>query len=299
MCFCFILNAHLIYRRNWPASPKKVTSPKPVSTPVGGSASAAKTFVFPAEADAPPRDPVASINEIALQCMLISINYITTLLETESTGKLQQSIRIKHRLYDMYNNLSERDQEKLAQSVVPAVSGMPVFAYVNVRTTLTKVVDEMEQYLETRAKRAAAEAEEALRLRLEEEEALRLESSVHEGSVKSLDPKIARREKKAKYAAQRKLDAIKRVEVTKQRQALYEMIQTDRITTIFNARAHGAEASNTPGWGEENEHEMARLSDEMNALTATLVGESARNVAVGPTTSSIGAATLPATHGSP
>jgi hypothetical protein len=102
-----------------------------------------------------------------------------------------------------------------------------------------------------------------------------MDSSIHAASVKSLDPRQARKEKKAKYAAQRKLDAAKRVEVTKQRQALYEMIQTDRITTIFNARAHGAESAQAPGWGEQNEHELARLSEEMNSLTAALVVTSA------------------------
>lgn len=265
---------HHFDRRNLPASPPKTRSvpstPKgdTLTTTTTSASSAANVATVPEEE---ARNPVAAISAIATQCMLVSVNYITTLLETESLGKLQQSIHIKRRLYDMYNNLPLRDQDKLAQGVVPAVAGMPVFAYVNVAANLTKVVDEMEQYLETRAKRAAAEAEEELRRRLEEEASV-MESSVPEGSVKSLDPRALRREKKAKYAAQRKLDAAKRVEVTKQRQALYEMIQTDRITTIFNARAHGAESSDAPGWGEQNEHEMAQLSDEMNELTAALVG---------------------------
>ena len=251
-------------------------SPKPADPAKSAqSTSTSAVIVVPAaDKEEKKRNPVEAIAQIGTPCMLMTVNYITTLLETESLGKLQQSLPIKRRLYDMYNNLPDREQERLAQGVVPAVAGMPVFAYVHVQATLTRVVDEMEQYLETRAKRAAAEAEEELRLRLEEEASL-MDSSIHAASVKSLDPRQARKEKKAKYAAQRKLDAAKRVEVTKQRQALYEMIQTDRITTIFNARAHGAESAQAPGWGEQNEHELARLSEEMNTLTAALVVTSA------------------------
>eukprot|EP00128_Syssomonas_multiformis_P017571 Colp12_sorted_trinity150504_noHs@34032 len=215
--------------RNLPVSPN-IKSP---NTPKEGTFSSATAKAAGGASEEGPRDPTAAINAIATPCMLLSVNYVTTLLETESFGKLQQCIHIKRRVYDMYNNLTARDQDKLAQGVVPAVAGMPVFAYVNVAATLTKVVDEMEQYLETRAKRAAAEAEEELRRSLEEEASV-MESSGHEDSVKSMDPKAIRREKKAKYAAQRKLDAAKRVEITKQRQALYEKIQTDRITKIFN-----------------------------------------------------------------
>lgn len=70
---------------------------------------------------------------------------------------------------------------------------------------------------------------------------------------------------------QRKLDAAKRIEVTKQRKALYELIQNDKITVIFNARAHGS-VSEAPGWGQQNDAEMAALNEEMNALTASLAG---------------------------
>lgn len=88
---------------------------------------------------------------------------------------------------------------------------------------------------------------------------------------KSQDPKQARKIKREKYAQQRKLDGAKRIEVTKQRKALYELIQNDAITTIFNARAHGP-VSDAPGWGQQNEAEMAALNEQLNSLTASLAG---------------------------
>lgn len=109
--------------------------------------------------------------------MLIVINYITVLIETESTGKLQQALQLKRRLYDTYHSISAAQREKLAQGLVPAVKELPVFPYVQVRATLDRVVEEMEQYLEYAAQRAAQEAEEELRRRLEEE-------SLHSVSVK-------------------------------------------------------------------------------------------------------------------
>jgi hypothetical protein len=202
--------------------------------------------------------------------MLTMLNYVAVLIETESVGKLQQALQLKRRIYEMYHKLSAQQQERLAQGVVPQISDIPVLAYGKVRPVLERVVSEMEQYLELAAKRAALEAEEALRKRLEEEASLQESSVTEEGSLNK-DPKQLRKERREKYAEQRRLDAAKRIEVTKQRKALYEMIQTDRITTIFNARAKGSASADQPGWGEDNEHEMAQLSSEMDALTATLV----------------------------
>jgi hypothetical protein len=225
----------------------------------------------PAPGDAAKRDPYEELQRLATPSMLIMVNYVTVLIETESAGKLQQALSIKRRVYEMYHRLSAKDQERLANGVVPAVGDIPVMPYSKVRGTLDRVVAEMEQYLELAAKRAALEAEEELRRRLEEEDSL-LDSSVADESVKATDPKQLRKERREKYAQQRKLDAAKRVEVTKQRKALYEMIQTDRITAIFNARSRAGAPVEAPGWGEENEQEVAALNNEMDVLTATLVG---------------------------
>jgi hypothetical protein len=225
----------------------------------------------PAPGDAAKRDPYEELQRLATPSMLVLLNYVTVLIETESAGKLQQALGIKRRVYEMYHRLPSKEVERLANGVVPAVSDIPVMPYGKVRVTLDRVVAEMEQYLELAAKRAALEAEEELRRRLEEEDSL-LDSSVADESVKVTDPKQLRKERREKYAQQRKLDGAKRVEVTKQRKALYEMIQTDRITAIFNARSRAGAPVEAPGWGEENEQEMAALSNEMDALTSTLVG---------------------------
>jgi len=37
---------------------------------------------------------------------------------------------------------------------------------------------------------------------------------------------------------QRRIDALKRIEVSKQRKTLYDLIASDKITAIFNARAN-------------------------------------------------------------
>jgi hypothetical protein len=234
-----------------PGSPAKSAAPAPVS-------------------DKPPRDAHEEMQRVGLSCMLVMLNYVTVLVETESTGKLQQALQLKRRIYEMYHRLGAQQQERLAQGVVPQLGDIPVLPHGKVRATLERVVEEMEQYLELAAKRAAAEAEEALRRRLEEEASLHDSSLADEGSLK--DPRQLRKEKRDKYAQQRRLDAAKRVEVTKQRQVLYEMIQTDKITAIFNARARGGAPVDSPGWGEQNEQHMAALNSEMDALTSSLVG---------------------------
>ena len=215
-------------------------------------------------------DAHEDMQRLSMPCMLIIINYFTVLIETESGGKLQQALLLKQRLYEMYHKLARKEQDKLAQGVVSQVNDIPVFPYAKVSETLDKIVAEMEQYLELAAKRAALEAEEELRRRLEEEDSLR-EDSIKADSISTMNTKQKRKERKERYAQQRKLDAAKRVEVTKQRKALYEMIQTNRITTIFNERARGGAAVDAPGWGEQNEQEMTTLNNEMDTLTSTLV----------------------------
>lgn len=141
----------------------------------------------------PTADPRTTLQQVLLPSMLIALNYITVLIETESAGKLQQALQLKRRVYDTYHQVSEAQREKLAQGLVSAVKEIPVFPYssqqgqaqgqgqvLSVRTTLNKVVDEMEQYLEYAAQRAALEAEEELRRRLLEEEESLNGSSVKE-----------------------------------------------------------------------------------------------------------------------
>ena len=41
-----------------------------------------------------------------------------------------------------------------------------------------------------------------------------------------------------RYLEQRRIDALKRIEVSKQRKTLYDLIASDKITAIFNARAN-------------------------------------------------------------
>ena len=227
-------------------------------------------------AGVPERDPHAELQRIALPCMLVIVNYFTVLIETESTGKMQQALQLKRRLYETYHQvLSDKDQERLAQGVVPLVQEMPVMPYAQVRGTLDRVNTEMEQYLELASKRAALEAEAELRRRLEEEASL-LDSSIGDDSSVTKDPKQLRKEKREKYAEQRRIDGAKRVEVTKQRKVLYDLISTDRITDIFNARARGS-ASVKAEWSEDNEQHMAQLNSEMDALTATLVSTAVEN----------------------
>jgi hypothetical protein len=232
-----------------------------LASPAAASAVGAGTFVA--------KRKKTPLHGTIAPCILMSINYITVLIETESLGKLQQSMQLTHRLYELYQLLTEKERQKLMNGTVPLVKEMPVFPYANLRETLQNVLKEVADYHETALQRALLEAEE-LRRKQEEEDMLSLAASGTEESPVKKDAKQLRKEKREKYMEQRRVDAIKRSEITKQRKSLYELIQSDRITTIFNARAHSASAANTPGWGVDNEEEVAALNSEMDVLAQAL-----------------------------
>jgi hypothetical protein len=61
-----------------------------------------------------------------------------------------------------------------------------------------------------------------------------------------------RREKRQKFEAQRKLDALKRQEIAQQRNFLYRLIQTDQISDIFDRKAGHVQEATSPQWGKSS-----------------------------------------------
>jgi hypothetical protein len=66
------------------------------------------------------------------------------------------------------------------------------------------------------------------------------------------------------------LDAAKRGETSKQRKMLYELIQSDQITAIFNARASKMSLVNAPKWGSVADLDLEEKDNAMSGLASTL-----------------------------
>jgi hypothetical protein len=84
-------------------------------------------------------------------------------------------------------------------------------------------------------------------------------------STKTMTSAQMRKERKQKYSEQRKKDKQLRQEMSKQRHLIYELIQTDKISKIFAAKANVKTELATPTWGENLEHNED-LENDTNAF---------------------------------
>ena len=71
-----------------------------------------------------------------------------------------------------------------------------------------------------------------------------------------------------RYLEQRRADALKRIEVSKQRKHLYDLIATDKITAIFNARAH-----NTAGDDDSSSDDSDRNDSDSGDDADTMIND--------------------------
>jgi len=185
-------------------------------------------------------------------CLLIMLNYVQVLIETGATGKLKQNFDLLRRIHELFSLLGDKEKDKLRTGVVALVKEMPVFPY-RVEKAIAYAFHEVERLEHAAVRRVEAEAE-----------ALRLEEESLAGSMSTTSLQV-RKDQRARTLEQRRADAMKRAEATRQRKELYGLIQSDKITQIFNARANGGHGE--VGWGKDNEEEMQALHESMDQLT--------------------------------
>jgi hypothetical protein len=206
-------------------------------------------------------------NEL-LPSIVILANYLTALVQTESTTTLLQSFDMKHYVYQLVGMLDERQKEKLDSGAINTVKGMDVFCYQKPRECLEPLLREITFHFSEIQRRIDEERQRVL-----DEEAAALKALEAILSEKVLPPPTKaqlRKEQKARYADQRKLDAAKRGETSKQRKMLYELIQSDQITAIFNARASKMTLANAPKWGSVADLELEEKDNAMSGLASAL-----------------------------
>ena len=148
---------------------------------------------------------------------LIISNYISVLKNTDSELKLRQSFNAKHYIYNLYSKMSERQQRKLHAGLVKTIWGTPTFSYEKPDRNIPEIVVEIGAFV----------VKEVLRRDQEEMSdcSVDLDSMPVTPKAKKSKRDI-QRETKRKHDAQRKLDAMKRMEQTRQRQILYNLIHT-------------------------------------------------------------------------
>ena len=205
--------------------------------------------------------------------ILIMVNYITTLLQTNSIGQLARAFPIKRHAYRLYRMLSEEEQEKLKNGIVPVIKQMLVFPHVNLAVTLGEIVEEISCHLDDGFVRNAREEE---RRRIAEEEAKQEQqrkAAVDSESARlaAMTPAQLRREKRRKFEEQRRKDNKLRAMVSQQRKVLYDLVQTDEISDIFASKASGSvKAAKTPDWGTESSKKSIRAESAISKLASTL-----------------------------
>jgi hypothetical protein len=179
---------------------------------------------------------------------MIILNYIQIITEAESVIALRQSEPLKLLFHDCWQMMSPVDRERLLlQCIVPDVKSVPVFILKNFQPNklLHSILADAAYLLH---EKPLDEADDVSVESLKPTE----EVVPDDGSIVTKDSKQLRREKenlrKAKHDEQRQKDAIRRSEVAKQRMFLYNLIQTDQISKVFEARAGSAQLLQAPSW---------------------------------------------------
>ncbi len=203
-----------------------------------------------------------------LPTIAVLLNYVTVLIRTESFTQLKQSFDMRNYVYQLLELLSDKERERLDNGVVNAVHNMEVMCYEKPRDCIEPVIREIVHRHAAEARRIEEERQRMIDAELAAQ-SLQDEGSM-KSSVVSLTKSQIRHEQKLRHAEQRRLDAIKRNETSKQRKMLYELIQSDQITAIFNARAEKKTLAHAPKWGSVKDMDLDEKDKGFSGLAATL-----------------------------
>eukprot|EP00981_Chlorochromonas_danica_P010068 scaffold2998_cov158-Ochromonas_danica.AAC.6 len=227
-----------------------------------------------------------AVSNAAVKALII-LNCLDLLHRTESFTALRNATDMKTLLVDCLRCLNEKEKDKLCHGVVPNFCGVAVFhSSTNHGPLLQAIVQELAfstqdfsliQLLPTSLAHGSANA--ALDSSEKDDEKLSEEIvEDDQGSLSLLTKSSAelRKEKRQRYEEQRQKDMKLRAEVSKQRQMLYELIQTDKISEIFAAQAGVAEAAAKAGWGidEEAAKALEKERDEFTKMASAMAEHS-------------------------
>lgn len=210
-------------------------------------------------------------------CVLILSNFIATLIVTESVGHMQRSFDVKVQAYLLFRLLPEPQQQLLLQSAkqvaVPVIKDMVLFSFApHYSAALQALIEEVSYHLDDGFVNDAREEERRRQLQ-EEEAAEQRKKEVLEAEVlrvAALTPAQRRMEKRKKFEEQRRRDNALRAETSRQRKILYDLIQTDQISHVFEAEAKGsAKAAEEPEWGKQHDERFHEARNAMKMLSSS------------------------------
>lgn len=120
----------------------------------------------------------------------------------------------------------------------------------------------------------------ANKVRERELEMMSLDGTLDYDSLASIEAppktrKQLRDEAKEKKDKQRRLDAQRRSEVTRQRQIMYHLIQSDQISKIFHQRAGNMKGE--VDWGKDKDGNVNEMADAFASVSGAKASEAKAN----------------------
>lgn len=235
---------------------------------------------------------------------LIILNYMELLMQNENMMVFRDSIPLKLHFKACYDQLTEEEIQYLTHGYAPMTLGYPVYsiyryfrpetlsiANANLLPELLLVdtaipIDGIKELIATILEEANYYWEQQEKLRLV---ALRQGLEVDEESIKENDeesiassvtsvikPKTAkelRDEKRKKYQEQRQKANLQRAKVSMQRKYLYNLIQTDEISELFEIQARGDQNMNSAeSWRPDLQNKRKNLRASQAEFSRMLGG---------------------------
>jgi hypothetical protein len=230
-----------------------------------------------ADPDYPTLDSISihvPIPNPAASAMII-VNYMDLLMKIQNDIVLRQSLDIKQYFSDCFEELSEKEKDRLRQSgIVGEYRNVPVFA-ANKQPEL--VVTAMLEEAEYFAKKQQLSQESSLKSKLmssvSEDSLSTVQPLDDENSLKSSVQTESTRKRllqknlsiKQKSIEQRQKDNRIRAETSKQRKYLYDLIQSDDISKIFAAKA-GKDAQSLVGATTEEQELLQSATSAFGSM---------------------------------
>lgn len=204
--------------------------------------------------------------------LVILLNYLAILMKTESVSLLRNSYPIKEYAFYLKLFLSAKDLEKINNGVTNSIYKVPILSYGKHKSTVEYVNKEVIYVLQQDAKPVIREEEQSLGTIDEQSESHKDEQSLQlsKASDRTAQRKREREMKKAKSEQQRKALSAKRAEVSYQRKFLYQLIQSDEISDIFNAKAGHVNETVNPNWESSKEDRLIGSAKEYEKILASM-----------------------------
>lgn len=210
---------------------------------------------------------------------MIIANYIDVVIKNDNHISLRSIFPVKLFMYNCFEAMNEIEQEKFLRGVVPEVSNIPVFVTNSKpEAVIKKVLDEVAYFTSKKRKDAdlqrKKEEEEAIAAAAAaaaEEEASLAESLASLSTTKRLKKLNDMKKQKSLEARQR--DNAIRAELSRQRKFMYELIQTDQITTIFAAKAGRGAEDGAGKWESPDDQDLISTA---NAEFANMIANSSK-----------------------